>query len=243
MTDTKHIRILPLLCFLVALVSLPGCVLGWGEPKVDDSATSQKLENLPRRQGPRKAVTIYRFRSTVGEIDGANATDMFTTALIKSGAFRVMERQQLNEGIMEEKRLNSQGMTTGDNAEQRLIGADYIFEGAVTEANSQDSSSGIGGSYKGLGAEASGRKAEIGLDVRVLDARTGEVLDAVNVRKKVKEGGVSLSGIGSFAQKFTKHSLDGADLSMSNEKKEGVDKALRACIEEAIYQLIKRYGS
>ena len=217
---------------------------GWGdsEPVTDNSKTSQKLQSLPRRQGPRKAVTIYKFRSTVQEVSPASATDMFATALIKARTFRVLERQQLNEGVNLEKQLNAQGMTTGNAAQHRLTGADYIFEGAITEANAQESNTGLSGTFRGLGAEKSDQKAEIGLDIRVLDAQTGEVLDAVNVRKKIDEGGFSLSGLGAFAQSLTKTNLHGADAALNRGHKEGVDKALRACIEEAIYQLASRYG-
>ena len=81
------------------------------------------------------AVTIYEFRSSVSEVSGAAATDMFTTALIKSGSFTVAERQRLNQGVAFEKQLNAQGQTTGDAARSQLKGADFIFEGTVSEAN------------------------------------------------------------------------------------------------------------
>jgi len=68
------------------------------------------------------------------------------------------------------------------------------------------------------------------------------VLDSVNVRKAVKQSGFSIKGIGAFAKRFTKKNLHGADVSLSKEKKEGIDKALRACIEQAVYELVKRYG-
>ncbi len=220
----------------------PAPAYSWGEPEVDDSATTRKLESLPHRKGPKPTVTIYQFNSTVPEISPASATDMFTTALIKSHTFAVLERQRLDESVYREKQLNQQGMTTGDTAQHRLTGSDYIFVGTVTEANAQASRTGTAATYKGLGIEASGEKAEIGLDVRVLDAKTGAVLDAVNVRKAVKEGGFSVSGVGSFLRKMTKSKLKGADIGLARDTKEGVDKALRACIEEAIYELARRYG-
>ncbi|RME52189.1 MAG: hypothetical protein D6790_18890, partial [Caldilineae bacterium] len=111
-----------------------------------------------------------------------------------------------------------------------------------TEANAQASRTGTAATYKGLGVEASGEKAEIGLDVRVLDARTGAVLDAVNVRKKVKEGGMSISGVGSFINRMSGGRFGSADVGVARDSKEGIDKALRACIEEAVYELARRYG-
>jgi len=230
--------------FTLIILAMCTCLLtGWGSgPKRDDSDTTKKLESLPRVQGPRKVVTIYEFRSSVPEVSPAAATDMFTTALIKSGAFAVAERQRLNEGVMREKQMNSQGMTTGNTANQQLCGAQYIFEGTVSEANPEESKTGLGGAFKGLGLETSGQKANLGLDVRVIDANNGVVLDAVNVRKPVKQGGFSAKGIGAFAQKFTKKSLGGADMSVAHESKDGIDQALRACIEQSVYELVKRYG-
>jgi curli biogenesis system outer membrane secretion channel CsgG len=231
----------------VTLAVLLGTVLtawGWGneDPQLDNSATTEKLESLPRVEGDRKVVTIYEFRSSVPEVSSAAATDMFTTALIKSGTFAVAERQRLNQGVALEKQLNAMGQTTGTVAQSQLAGAEYIFEGTVSEANSQASKTGLGGVFKGLGVEKSGEKATIGIDVRVVSAATGEVLDSVNVRKPVKSGGFSVSGVGAFAQKLTKKNLNGADVNIGHEGREGVDEALRACIEEAVYQLVKRYG-
>ncbi len=243
--NVKRMNVFMSLFVFAATVFLAsGTASGWGseEPKADDSETTKKLESLPRRTGDRKVVTIYQFRSSVQEVAGANATDMFTTALIKSGAFLVAERQRLNEGIMAEKQLNTQGLTSGNAVEEKLAGADYIFEGSVTEANAQESKTGVGGTFKGLGIEGSQEKGRIGLDLRVIDARTGVVLDAVNVSKSIKQDGFSVSGVGALLGGIIKKETHGADAAVSHDTKEGIDKALRECIEEAVYQLVKRYS-
>lgn len=229
-------------CFILLFASL--MLTGWGgsDPKIDKSSTTKKLEGLERTRGDRKVVTIYEFRSSVSEVSGTAATDMFTTALIKSGKFAVAERQRLNEGVALEKQLNAQGQTTGQVAQYQLKGAEFIFEGTISEANDNASRTGIGGAIRGLGMETSGEKAVLGVDVRVISAATGEVLDAVNVRKPIKAGGFSLSGVGSFVQSFTNKNLQGADVGVAHEGREGVDEALRACIEQAVYEIVKRYG-
>ncbi|NOY86750.1 MAG: hypothetical protein GXP52_05570 [Deltaproteobacteria bacterium] len=196
----------------------------WGTPP----------EDLP----PKKTVTIFQFDSTVPEVSPASATDMFTTALIKTHAFTVLERQRLDESVYQEKQLNQGGTTTGDVAKYRLTGADFIFVGVITEANAQASKTGVAGAYKGVGVETSGEHAEIGLDVRVLDARTGGVLDSVDVRRKIKEGGYSVSGLGKL---FGKKKLKGANLGIAHDHKDSIDKALRDCIEEAVNILVSRY--
>ncbi|MDT8284041.1 MAG: CsgG/HfaB family protein [Thermovirgaceae bacterium] len=197
----------------------------WGTPP----------EELP----PKKTVTIYQFDSTVPEVSSASATDMFTSALIKTRAFDVLERQRLDESVYQEKQLNQGGMTTGDAAQHQLTGADFIFTGAITEANAQKKRTGVAGTYDGVGLETSGEKAEIGLDVRVLDAKTGKVLDAVSVRKEIAQGGYSVSGLGK--KLFGKKKPKGANLGIAHDQKEGIDKALRDCIDEAVNMIVSRY--
>lgn len=190
----------------------------------------------------RKVVTIYQFKSEVPEVSAASATDMFITALVKTRAFAVLERQRLEESVYLEKQLNQQGATTGGAGDVQLTGADYIFVGTITEANATKKRSGIAGTFKGLGVESSGTVAEIGIDVRVLDARTGAVLDAVSARKEIKEGGMSISGVGSFLRSVTGRALPGGDVNLARERKEGVDRALREVIEEAVNILAQRWG-
>ncbi|HKK05368.1 MAG TPA: CsgG/HfaB family protein [Gammaproteobacteria bacterium] len=231
------------LLFVTAVaLGLSGCMTP-SQPHADNSVTTHRLASLPPPNGPAKKVTIYQFTSSVPEVGAQAATDMFTTALVKSHRFAVLERQRLSEGVLREKQMNSQGMTTGNVGQTALAGADYIFHGTVSEANANASSNGVGATVRGLGVETSGAKAVIAVDVRVVDAHNGAVLDAVDVRRAVKQGGVGVSGIGSFLQSFTKTDLQGADASVHSSRKEGVDRALRECIEEAVYQVAKRFGN
>lgn len=225
-----------------AALTLAGCMMP-SRPHVDNSMTSHELASLPPPHGPAKKVTIYRFDSSVPEVGAQAATDMFTTALVKSHRFAVLERQRLGEGVLREKQMNSQGMTTGNTGQARLTGADYVFQGTVSEANANASDTGVGATVRGLGVETNNQKAVIAVDVRVIDAHNGAVLDAVDVRRAVKQEGVGVSGIGSFLQSFTKHDLQGADVNVNTAHKEGVDRALRECIEEAVYQIAKRFGN
>jgi curli biogenesis system outer membrane secretion channel CsgG len=48
-------------------------------------------------------VAIYEMRSSVSEIQARAATDMFTTALVKTKKFRVMERQRIGDGVAKER--------------------------------------------------------------------------------------------------------------------------------------------
>ncbi len=196
----------------------------------------------PQGSRPRPVVTIYKFRSSVPEVDGAAATDMFTTALIRTHRFAVMERQRLEQGVMREKQLNQQGLSTGNAGSTRLTGAHYIFEGTVSEANPNESETGASGGIEGLDVGGHKDTAMIGIDVRIVDANTGAVLDAVNVRKHVKTTGAHVNNIGGFLSNVFHKDLHGANLNVHQEKRQSVDKALRACIQEAVNKIADRFG-
>lgn len=228
------------------LLVLGGTCFAEEDAEVDNSKTSQKLKSLKRKPGAKPVVTIYEFRSSVPEIQVKAAQEMFVTALIKSGAFAVAERQRLNEGVMREKQLNAAGTTTGTSASRKLAGASYIFEVVVSEANPGESQTEGGLSVGGMDLTHGSAKDGIGMDVRIVDAESGLVIDAVNVRKKIEAANTSVSGVGKLAQSI--FSLRGKslplnpDANVKSSRKESVDKALRSCIEAAVYELAKRIG-
>lgn len=216
------------------------------EPEVDHSKTTQKLTGLKRRPGAKPVVTIYEFRTSVPEIQVKAAQEMFTTALIKSGTFAVAERQRLNEGVMRERQLNASGYTTGGSATKKLAGADYVFEVVISEVNAGESQTEGGVSVGGMDVSRGSAKDSIGLDVRIVDVASGMVADSVNVRKKIAATGTNVSGMGRLARSI--FSLKGKslpldpDANLKTSRKESVDKALRSCIEAAVYELAKRFG-
>ena len=241
MQSNSLIRLIRALAVTLALFGLNGCVAA-SRPAVDHSYTTHELSQLPPPKGQRKKVSIYQFDSSVDEVSARAATDMFTTALVKSGHFAVFERQRLSEGVLKEKSMNTKGMTTGDVSQSRLTGVDYLFQGTVSEANTDQSNGGVAASARGLGVEANNQKAVIAVDVRVVDAHSGAILGAIDVRRDVKQAGVGVSGIGAFVQSFVHKDLQGADVSVNKGEKEGVDRALRECIEQSVYQLAQRFG-
>jgi curli biogenesis system outer membrane secretion channel CsgG len=216
------------------------------EPVVQTSKSSSALKALGSRPlEQRVAVTIYEFHSGVPNVSVTAATDIFTTALIESGQFRVVERQRLAQGVIAEKQMNAAGQSTGDAAQKQLRGARYIFEGTVTEANAGETQRQGGISIGGLTLGGGKNKDTIAVDVRILDAETGDVLDSVSVSKVLNDSSSSISGTAAFAS--TLASLRGGvanpltpDVNYQSTHQESVDKALRACIETSVLALIKR---
>jgi curli biogenesis system outer membrane secretion channel CsgG len=89
-----------------------------------------------------------------------------------------------------------------------------------------------------------GRSADaIGMDVRIVDVQTGLVVDAVNVVKTIEASTTTVSGVGNLLRSFSGFSTPvNVDADSRSNRKEGVDRALRACIEVAVAELARRLG-
>jgi curli biogenesis system outer membrane secretion channel CsgG len=230
----------------VALAACSGTMEPFVQPaQADATVGAQKLKKLPRKQGERVAVTIYEFRSALPNVSARAATDMFKTALVQSGQFRVVERGRLNEGVVREKQLQQGGFASGKAAQTQLRGAQYVFEGTLSEANQSEvqRSGGIG--VAGMQIGGGSNRDSIAIDVRIVDAGSGDIVDAITVRKSIKADEASVSGVGNLLGTIMAQSGRSSpytpDVQAQQRRAEGVDSALRAAIDEAVLQLAKRF--
>jgi curli biogenesis system outer membrane secretion channel CsgG len=234
---------------LVALVFVSMCAAPHAQTaaRVDDSQSAQELKKLKRAPGEKAVVAIYEFRSSVPEVQVGAAREMFVTALIRSGAFAVAERTRLAEGVMRERELGASGVTAGA-AKGQLAAARYVFEVVVSEANVGASQTGGRLDVGGMTVQGGKAADSIGIDVRIVDTQTGLVVDAVNVVKEIEASSAGLSGVGNLLQ--TLSGQRGRNLlpvpvngDVQTARKEGVDRALRSCIEVAVADLAKRFST
>jgi curli biogenesis system outer membrane secretion channel CsgG len=241
-------RTLKALSCLALAAALAGCAATplYEAPRVDSGAATQALKKLPRKQGDRVAVSINEFRSAVTEIPARGATDMFKTALVQSGQFRVVERARLEQGVLREKQLGAQGLTAGKSAQQLLREAQYLFEGAITDASPSETQR--SGAIGIAGAEIGGgtNRDHIGIDVRVVDVASGDIVDVVTVRKSIASDSANVSGLGNLIA--TMRIAAGRavspytpDIRVEQRRKESLDQALRAAINEAVATLSQRF--
>src|SRR4051794_20776355 len=121
----------------------------------------------------------------------AAAQDVFVTELVKSGKFRVVDREQL-EAMMQEKHLTQSGDIDKGTAMKlgKILGLNYLLTGAVTEYGNTDVSGGGGG------VSAGKRKFVAALNARLINASTGEVLWADEASQEETSVRVSVFGIG-----------------------------------------------
>ncbi|MCR9276617.1 MAG: peptidoglycan-binding protein [Pseudomonadaceae bacterium] len=161
-------------------------------------------------QGKRKAsVAISRFDNKVRNSDfyragvGDAMADQLTTALVSTGCYKVVDRQNL-KGVMDEMGLQNSGLVDPSTASRvgKLVGADLIVTAAVTEFKDNSSgrragaaggagAGGIGGLIGGIAG--SRRSAHMAIDLRITDVQTSEIIGATAVKGKatdVKAGAV-----------------------------------------------------
>jgi curli production assembly/transport component CsgG/holdfast attachment protein HfaB len=200
-------------------------------PTTRGSRVTETLRTIPAPDPAKvRTVTVYRFENKTGFPHGLaitnGMTDQLITALFKTGHFRVVERAVLRD-LATEKKLQSSGAATGEAGATKLVGAQLIFAGAVTELDDVGGG-GIGLDKWGVNVGAKVRTAQVGLDMRIVDAGTGEILGAIDVRRKVRKTGMRAGAWG----------VSG-NVTISN----AMDLAIRETLEEAVYELVMNFGA
>ena len=133
---------------------------------------------------------------------GWELSDMLANELAAIDAFTVVERTNL-EAIMREQDLGASGRVRADTAAQlgQLTGAQYIVLGTVTAYSEETSRTGggvnlrgvnIGGRSTNIGVGGSRTEAYIAVDLRVVNAETGELAHVRTIEGRTSDSGVNL---------------------------------------------------
>jgi curli biogenesis system outer membrane secretion channel CsgG len=160
-------------------------------------------------------------------------TEILTTALIEQRRYQVLERAKINE-VLAEQDLASAGRVNKRTAAEtgNITGAQILITGDVTEFSYQQSAvGGALGLFKKktrIGAGVGKITAKMALDLRMIDATTGEVLGSSRGEGKASTTGVAAD----FAQS------DKA-LGAGTAQQTPLGKAARQAVEEALEELAK----
>lgn len=150
--------------------------------------------------GVKKRIAVSGFENKSGWRGEANLGDgmaeMLVTALHNTGRFIVVEREALDD-ILGEQQLQEEGrlyQPTGPKR-SRLIGAQVLIRGAVTEFESSKAAAGGGIVIEGIGLGVGGKVAHVAIDVRMYDTSTGEILQSHRAVGEAKTTGLAVGGI------------------------------------------------
>lgn len=186
---------------------------------------AEEPSKAPSVPGPRKRIAVGVFSG-----DSFGIADQLTTELVKTGRFIVVERAHL-EGVNQERDLGTSNQTTGETSVQagQLLGAQMVITGSVTQSSETGQRAinvgvgGIGRVFNSMDASLSGTTAKVSLDLRLLDATSGQVVYSFRAQGKA-------SGHGSSVQ-IEKSNLNlGGDLPQQTPLAEATRKAVQQAI-------------
>jgi curli biogenesis system outer membrane secretion channel CsgG len=175
---------------------------------------------------PVVAVIDFENRATVrwwGSGVGEELAGMLSNELAALGSFRLVERDKIR-AVLDEQNLAASGRVAAGTgpAIGRLTGAQYLITGTVTAYDEYSGGTGGGISFKGISLGGKQSRAYIAIDLRVIEANTGEVAYARTVEGTATSGGVAI-GI----------SRSGFGGTLANEERTPAGQAIRAALMEA----------
>ncbi|MEM8982729.1 MAG: CsgG/HfaB family protein [Pseudomonadota bacterium] len=165
-------------------------------------------------------------------------------ALQRTNRYRLVERTVLGD-VLGEQDLAASGRVAKPSGAKtgNVLGAEYLVQVVITdyESNTSGKSGGVGGLLRKSvpvlgGVKLSKGTGRVGLNFRLIDAETSEILYTQQIESQINERGLSLGGIG-----FSGDVALGGFL--SNYSRTPIGQAVIAGINQGVYGLIKQTGS
>ncbi|MCX5908889.1 MAG: hypothetical protein NTY64_17370 [Deltaproteobacteria bacterium] len=203
-------RRIPTLVFVGILAILVGCATmpgggSQGSPS-QQTQVAQAQVTQPPASAPASRITHKGPKLRVGIVDFANktsygaarlgtsASDILTTELFKTGAFILVERAQLNQ-VLKEQGLGQTGAVNPETAAQagKVLGLNAIVTGSISQFGVS-----TGGSDYGVYKQKV-QTAKCAVDVRVVDASSGQLLFADSGKGEFERKAQEVLGLGQRA--------------------------------------------
>jgi curli biogenesis system outer membrane secretion channel CsgG len=197
----------------------------------------------PGARAAEKRLAVMKFTTTAGSGGsywhsaswdlGDGMAEMLTTALVETGKFRVLERQQIHD-VLGEQDLGASGRVDPDTAAKigKILGARYLVYGTVDEFEYSRGGEGGGVRIGGFRVGGSEAQAHIGMDVRIVDAVTSEILFSTRSTAEATRTGFR---VGYSGADF------GADL--ATFQKTPLGEATRKAIDNAVAKMVSQFGT
>ncbi|MCX6571726.1 MAG: hypothetical protein NT006_09985 [Candidatus Aminicenantes bacterium] len=194
------------------------------------------------RAAGKRSIAVMKFTATAGGGQsywrsaswdlGTGMAEMMTTALVETGKFKVLERQEI-DAVIGEQDFGASGRVDPATAAKigRILGAQYLVYGTVNEFEYSKSGEQGGVRIAGLRVGAEQAKAHIGMDVRIVDAVTGEIPFSTRATASASRTGFK---VGYSSSDF------GANLAAFNQTPLG--EATRKAIGDAVAKLVRDFG-
>jgi curli biogenesis system outer membrane secretion channel CsgG len=179
-----------LLAVALASACLPAGQTAWA---ADSDRAPVLTSPVPSIPGPKRTVAVGQIdvigpyaNSSVTAAGGAIA-GMLSTALDESGRFVVVERNAL-PSLITEQTLARSGVSGGSAAPMpgQVLPANYLVVGSITNITSPGAGNGGGFSVGNSNLfNFGGSGGNVTIDLRIIDTRTGGVVKAFSVKRRL----------------------------------------------------------
>ena len=177
--------------------------------------------------GLKKTIAVADFKNAAGIEStislGNDFSAQLTDALIQSGKFIVLSRQNLS-AVLGEQDLAASGRTAKANAAKigKVIPAQILITGKITEFAYRKSGGAQGFSIKGFSLGGGKDTAHIALILQIIDTTTAQILDSKRIEADAQASRFSLGYSGGFS------------IGTSSFKKTPLGKATQIAIDRAV---------
>ena len=191
------------------------------------------------------------YTATVSDPVAGGVRDMLINALVNSGKYIVLERQELNKINWEQE--FSQTERVGDSTKiplGEIQGAELIVIGSLNTLEAKQSGGDLGGVISTLisavpytnetivneadKVSISWESAEVGMDIRIVDTKTSRIVASTAVKGSSTSGGFDIS-----RTKYT-HNAGELPLGFSVYEKTPVEDAFRKAVDAAVEFIVEK---
>lgn len=205
------------LSLLGALLLAAGCTSTATVVSSSSGPSISQVQQAPAN-GPqyRVAVSAFDYKAAQRSDVGQGMADMLSDSLFNTGRFIVLEREHLNEVTQEQDLANSSRFNQATAAPiGKLEGAQLLIRGSITSFEPACK----GGSL----IIVSGNQACVSVNIRIIDAATGRVVNATTV-----DGTSASNSVGLI---FARGDMP---IGLGAYSKTPMEQAIRNCIEKAV---------
>ncbi|MEH6650876.1 MAG: CsgG/HfaB family protein [Motiliproteus sp.] len=225
---------------LIAIPLIAISLVGCKQATVKSNVTVEERAEVSCT-GPKMRVAVMPVGATgkLGSFEGYDVgealSSQLTTALEQTDCFVVLERTALSH-ILREQELGLAGVSNPETAPRagRVAGAQILVKADITEFEPQKEGGGLNFGFAsssmpfGLRLGGSGGTSHVAIDLRLLDATTGEVLFSQRVEADSDSRGLALG-------------LDFEQFTVGGDKfyKTPMGQATRVALNDAVFYVIK----
>ncbi|MFA5316081.1 MAG: CsgG/HfaB family protein [Dehalococcoidales bacterium] len=175
----------------------------------------------------KKTVAVFDFQNDSGFSGYVNLGQDFGTqlsdALVQSGKFIVLSRQDLVPVMAEQEMANSDRFAQSGTAKLgKIVPAQLLVKGKVTEFQETKSGGGQGLQLYGVSIKTSKSSAHVAVIIQLIDSTTGQIVESQRVEGDVSASGTSLGYSGAV------------NFGSSEFQKTPLGKAVQMAIDKAV---------